>query len=255
MQTKYLLSLILCMIAFFAWIFLFQYENPRLLLFPFFFWLFLNLLCSFPAIFLSLYLETIRKEKFPDGHKFKWGYFEAIRHIFTYAFLIISVPFGSVMYIGLAKPIHPFISLIFAVIVIGLAIHVIKTCNKWSWIILSLMTGNIVLWVINGIYIKRRWIIQGCKYPMMDKETARKIIEQMQSTSSRKVIRYWFYSLENKKYGPIDELCFFEMFKKKILNADTKVWTQEIGDKWVEAKRIDGLVPQEFNPPPMSETE
>lgn len=63
-------------------------------------------------------------------------------------------------------------------------------------------------------------------------------------------MRRWFYIQDGERVGPIEEEEFFKMCESGAIAPETMVWTKEL-EEWTEAERIEGLIPDDLQPPPM----
>ncbi len=64
--------------------------------------------------------------------------------------------------------------------------------------------------------------------------------------------RYWFYKDHRGGHqGPFEEDVLLDLFRTGQLRTNTLVWTKELGDMWIEARNIDGLLPDSLMPPPV----
>jgi RDD family/GYF domain 2 len=63
-------------------------------------------------------------------------------------------------------------------------------------------------------------------------------------------MRQWYYVENDEQQEPVNENELIALFKNGNLSPDTLVWTSEL-EQWDQAKNINGLVPTEFNPPPL----
>jgi hypothetical protein len=64
-------------------------------------------------------------------------------------------------------------------------------------------------------------------------------------------MRLWFYVKDGQQHGPIAEDILVQMLKAGSLSLDTLVWTKELKD-WTTARDVEGLVPADVFPPPVT---
>lgn len=106
---------------------------------------------------------TVMNERLHDKHpqlkSYIWGYFFGLVSVLAAASLITLIPF--VLFFEEQSLVDLRLFQIVIVLLIAIPNFFILKRHRWAWIVATLVTCNPVFWVINGIYVKNRWIEMG----------------------------------------------------------------------------------------------
>lgn len=61
----------------------------------------------------------------------------------------------------------------------------------------------------------------------------------------------WYYSKESQQYGPISEAEILNLARSGGILSQDLVWNSTMGDEWIAAASIKGLLPEPLQPPPL----
>lgn len=113
------------------------------------------LIIVLPVIIIANRLEKKRKNKFPNQLPFTYGYYCGIMSIFLGIMCLIYALYKIISNeVGLSEIL--LLSFIGFVLYSVTGFFVIKR-KKNAWIFLTLISGNIIIWIINYYYGKKRW--------------------------------------------------------------------------------------------------
>lgn len=109
------------------------------------------------AIGGALFMDKRLHEKNPDALPYKWGYYNGWMGV------IISIIYASIFFIsatdtyGRRSDEYASLGFLFLIIAVVSAGFIFR--NRW-WAIASIVAQfNPLLWIINGVYIKNRWLV------------------------------------------------------------------------------------------------
>ena len=120
--------------------------------------LLLTLVCLLISIPIASFMGESLHKQHPDLKPYKWGYLNGWMGVFI----------GSVTaFLGFIKlwityddyPNNHDVYVLFLVLGVLVAISgkFIIERNKWGWVAGIILQFNLILWIINGIYVKNRW--------------------------------------------------------------------------------------------------
>lgn len=109
-------------------------------------------LASVPAAFI---LNGWQREKHPELLPFKWGYYCGFSGAFSYSTFAILQLLAALDSYGSRSKMLFLLSVVFAIATI-VHVAIIKR-NKWAFVFGTILSLNLILWIINGIYIRNRW--------------------------------------------------------------------------------------------------
>ena len=101
-------------------------------------------------IVIALRLNRRFQQRNPGKRPFTWGYY------FSILYFIVGLCVGAK--VGITAGVKDGIT---AVIILG-AIHGVLAWffaqrHHWAWITVTILSGNPVVWIINFIYLRKRW--------------------------------------------------------------------------------------------------
>jgi NADPH:quinone reductase-like Zn-dependent oxidoreductase len=98
------------------------------------------ILVSIVPIALAIVLNRRFRRRHPDRKPYRWGYYFSI--VSAVAGLVLGTILESVLVCGL----------IYAVLACFFALR-----HRWAWLALTVLSFNPIVWIINGIYLRKRW--------------------------------------------------------------------------------------------------
>ena len=112
------------------------------------------------AIALSFYRTWIASTACEaiGEHLFRWGYFQAFAAIWLSAAMLLTVELPAFVAAPIGSDDWYFSSgaMQLYVLLIACGYWVVKVRSNTAWVVLTLLTLNPILWVVNGIYGWRR---------------------------------------------------------------------------------------------------
>jgi uncharacterized membrane protein len=109
------------------------------------------------AFALAFPLESKRRKKSPGTLPYKWGYYWGV-----YWICFWSGGFLSIFLFDLTKP-WSIQDKILAVGFVGIGAalaapgYFVVKRRKWAWVVTTILSMNVVCWVVNWLYAKHRW--------------------------------------------------------------------------------------------------
>ncbi|MGR3174409.1 MAG: tetratricopeptide repeat protein [Candidatus Scalindua sp.] len=162
-------------------------KSPKL------FYLVINLIVALPALFISFKLDKKRANRYPNTLTFKWGYFTGARILMASTIIFIL----GILVIASGEPdlAEVNVAMIGALSVLFIPGILILRRNRWAWIFYTIFSLNPLLWLINVIYIKKRWneFVQYTDNPM------RPAVENNLPSTQSKIKPPAFYNDKLKK--------------------------------------------------------
>jgi hypothetical protein len=95
-------------------------------------------------IIVAFVLNRRFKRRHPEAKGFRWGYYFSIMAFFG------GLVFGLFMEAGAA-------GVIICAVIYGLLAWFFAQRQRWAWITLTVLSFNPIAWIINAIYLWRRW--------------------------------------------------------------------------------------------------
>ena len=95
-------------------------------------------------IFLALYLDRRSRRRHPGRRGFRWGYYFSLMSIVCSLLLAIVFDTGIWGVIGCG-------------LVYGSMAWAFSLRRRWAWIALTLLSFNPIAWILNLIYLRKRW--------------------------------------------------------------------------------------------------
>jgi len=107
------------------------------------------------SIPLAIDMNKTLQARNPGIRPFKWGYFIGIVGVLNSAVL------GIIFFMSATVTASYECNLLYAktllMLLVGMAHYYMIKRNRIAWIIGTILSMNIFLWIINGIYLKHRW--------------------------------------------------------------------------------------------------
>lgn len=109
------------------------------------------------AVALAFPLESKRRNRSPGTLPYKWGYYWGV-HCICFWF----GSFLSIFLFDLTKP-WSIQDKILAVGFVGIGAalaapgYFVVKRRKWAWVVTTILSMNVVCWVVNWLYAKHRW--------------------------------------------------------------------------------------------------
>ena len=91
-------------------------------------------------ILLAVALNRRFRRRHPDSRPYRWGYY----------FSIVSVVGGLLLGVILESVLV--CVLVYAVLACFFALR-----HRWAWLALTILSFNPIVWIINGLYLRKRW--------------------------------------------------------------------------------------------------
>lgn len=106
-------------------------------------------------LIISLILATSKNKKCQkQGERpFVWGYLQGYASIIT-AIIALSI---SVLFLAMGIVDGEMWAYATYAAIMGILGYFVIKRNRWAFVIKTFIGGNLILWVINGIYIYNRW--------------------------------------------------------------------------------------------------
>lgn len=95
-------------------------------------------------IVLALALNRRFRRDNPEKRPYRWGYYFSVMSFTAVVCLVLLLDFGIVCLI--------FLGLIYAILAWSFAQR-----RHWAWIALTILSFNPIAWIINAIYLRKRW--------------------------------------------------------------------------------------------------
>lgn len=95
-------------------------------------------------IIIALALNRRFRREHPEKRPFRWGYYFGVMSF------VVVVCLGLLLDLGA-------IAMILSVIIYGLLAWFFAQRRPWAWIALTILSFNPIAWIINAIYLGRRW--------------------------------------------------------------------------------------------------
>lgn len=95
-------------------------------------------------LFLALALNSRFQRRNPGKRPYRWGYFVSV------VSLVAGIALGVALEAGPAV-------LVTCVLVYGVPAWGFAWRRRWAWIALTILTFNPIAWIVNLIYLRRRW--------------------------------------------------------------------------------------------------
>lgn len=120
--------------------------------------LFIDLITILVAIPLASYMGESFHKKHPELKPYKWGYFTGWMGVLNG----IEVAILACLFFWDTYDYYPnnhdlYVLLLVLGIIAAISGTFILKRNKWGWVIGLIMQFNLIMWIINGIYLKNRW--------------------------------------------------------------------------------------------------
>lgn len=106
-------------------------------------------------LIISIMLATSKNKKCQkQGERpFVWGYLQGYAAIIT-AILALSV---NVLFLTMGIVDGEMWAYATYAFIMGFLGYLVIQRNRWAFLIKTFLSGNLILWVINGIYLYNRW--------------------------------------------------------------------------------------------------
>ena len=105
-----------------------------------------------PSI-VAFILNRRFKRRYPGARGFRWGYY------FSIMSFIAGLDFAGLGFVGFLK--HGAIVIVYGLILYGLIYAVLAWFfarrHHWAWIALTILSFSPIVWIINAIYLRKRW--------------------------------------------------------------------------------------------------
>ena len=114
-------------------------------------------ICVIISIIIAYYMNKKFKDHYPDKMGYMWGFIQGTSPIVMSVLLSICyviVVVSSRDLTALSDEVDLVMTIAF--VRAAVAYGVVKR-HRWIFIIHTILTFNIFLWIINGVYIKNRW--------------------------------------------------------------------------------------------------
>ena len=113
------------------------------------------ILCILISIPIAFKMSKDLHNAFPDLKPYAWGYYIGLSgalssSVFSVVMIVIAININDSR-----SSFYFAFSVLFAISTVA-HFFIIKR-NKWAWVIGIILELNLVLWVINSIYLKNRW--------------------------------------------------------------------------------------------------
>lgn len=120
----------------------------------------IGLLLLAACILASVWADNRWRANHPTHKRFRWGFFQAIWAVvggtglllYCVVNLILHIPELSLRIAGIAM-----VQIIFGLVGLVAGYELLKRKTKRSWIIVTILSLNIVTWLINVVYGSNRW--------------------------------------------------------------------------------------------------
>jgi hypothetical protein len=98
----------------------------------------------FVPVIAAFVLNRGFKRRNPEARGYRWGYY------FSIMSWIAGLVLGAFLGIGA-------IGVLLCFVVYGILAWFFAQRHRWAWIILTVLSFNPIAWIINAIYLWRRW--------------------------------------------------------------------------------------------------
>ncbi|MGB9429937.1 MAG: hypothetical protein WCC11_08715 [Gammaproteobacteria bacterium] len=119
----------------------------------------INLITILIAIPLASYMGESFQKKHPELKPYKWGYFTGWMGVLNGIGVVILA--CILLYLETYDYYPNNHDLYVLLLVLGIIAAISGTFilkrNKWGWVVGLIMQFNLIMWIINGIYLKNRW--------------------------------------------------------------------------------------------------
>lgn len=125
---------------------------------------FICIICSLAALSLAFDHADALKKKEPNLKPYTWGYFVGWSGVLTGGALALVFAYGVTQSRRDVAAAYMFFSLWAALAAIFS--YLIVRRSKLGWIVGTLLSLNILFWIINAVYVTRRWSeLKGLHWP------------------------------------------------------------------------------------------
>ncbi|PYJ09680.1 MAG: hypothetical protein DMF06_09160 [Verrucomicrobia bacterium] len=95
-------------------------------------------------ILIALVLNRRFRRENPDKRPFRWGYYFSVMTFVSAVGIALLLDFGLT-------------SVVISVVLYGLLAWAFTQRKHWAWIALTILSFNPIAWIINAIYLRKRW--------------------------------------------------------------------------------------------------
>jgi len=125
------------------------------------------------AIPLALIHDRRRRKKMPDTKPFRWGYFN------IYSSALFLVPLGAAIAFAALETREISWPIVISLNLVIIILHYFAfRRSRAAFIIITLLSINLLIWFINGFYLGRRWL------EMRDEYQARRHLKSNATTKA-----------------------------------------------------------------------
>ena len=95
-------------------------------------------------VLIALVLNRRFRRENPDKRPFRWGYYFSVMTFVSAVGIALLLDFGLT-------------SVVISVVLYGLLAWAFAQRKHWAWVALTILSFNPIAWIINAIYLRKRW--------------------------------------------------------------------------------------------------